>query len=313
VSAVDKRRANISGGAMAYVDAGDGAPVLLLHGYPLSSHLWRAFIPMLARGTRVIAPDLIGCGDSGGDAAAELDVRSQAGYVRELLAGLGIDSVALVGHGSGGAIAQVLSLDGIDVRAIVLIDSPAFDLWPTEEMRQSSTIPTGERTPRLVADLVAGTLQRGIHRGHLPEEDLREYQRPFADPEGVRSYFRAAAQADGGFLAAATAKLGDLDVPVLLLWGEEDATVPPAVAERLQDAVPTASLALLPGCGHVLPEEAPDTIGPLLWEWLRARYLRLGHDHAPAGPVVVSVGRRPPIEQEFLGESFDDEEEGEGA
>ena len=60
-------------------------------------------------------------------------------------------------------------------------------------------------------------------------------------------------------------------------------------------------------CSHLLPEEAPGTIGPLLWEWLRARYLKLGHDHsASAGPVVVSLGRRPPIEQEFLEEEFDD-------
>lgn len=311
MSVVDKRRAETSGGAMAYVDAGEGEPVLLLHGFPLSSHLWRSFVPLLAQGTRVVAPDLIGCGDSEERADADLGLRSQAGYVRELLAGLGIESAAVVAHGSGGAIAQILALDGVDIRAMVLIDTLAFDLWPTEEMRGLLATPEKERTPRLLEDIVARTFDRGMRRERLADEDLREYQRPFADRDGVRAYFRATAQADSGFLAHAAAELGELDIPVLLLWGEEDAVFPPAVAERLQDAMPMASLALLPGCSHLLPEEAPGTIGPLLWEWLRARYLKLGHDHAASGaPVVVSLGRRPPIEQEFLEESFDGEEEG---
>jgi pimeloyl-ACP methyl ester carboxylesterase len=305
---LDKRRVETSGGVMAFVDAGEGEPVLLLHGFPLSSHLWRSFVPLLAQGTRVLAPDLIGCGDSGGRADAALDLRSQAGYVRELLAELGIESAAVVAHGSGGAIAQTLALDGADVRAMVLIDSLAFDLWPTEDMRALLAIAEEERTPDLLRGIIARTLDLGMQRGRLTDEDVREYQRPFADEDGVRAYFRATAQADSGFLEHADAGLGELDVPVLLLWGEEDASFPPTVAERLQDAMPMASLALLPGCSHLLPEEAPGTIGPLLWEWLRARYLKLGHDHAAsAGPVVVSLGRRPPIEQELLEEEFDDE------
>ena len=283
--------------------------MLLLHGFPLSSHLWRSFAPMLAQGSRVLAPDNIGCGDSPGLADAPLDLRAQAGYVRELLADLGIESAAVVAHGSGGAIAQMLALAGVDVRAMVLIDSLAFDLWPSEDMRALLAMPEEQRTPGLVQGIVARTLDLGMRRRRLPDEDRREYQRPFADHGGVRAYFRATAQADTGFLAHADAGLGALDIPVLLLWGEDDPFFPTAVAERLQDAMPTASLALLPGCSHFLPEEAPSTIGPLLWEWLRARYLKLGHDHADyGGPVVVSLGRRPPIEQEFLEEEFDDEE-----
>lgn len=311
MSFVDKRRTETSGGVMAYVDAGEGNPVLLLHGFPLSSFLWRSFVPLLSQGTRVVAPDLIGCGDSEARIDAALDLRSQAGYVRELLAGLGIESAAAVAHGSGGALAQILALDGFDFRAMVLIDSLAFDLWPTPEMQALLATPHEQRTSRLLGGIVAEAFELGMRRRRLSDEDLREYQRPFAAPEGVRAYFRATEQADTGFLAHSDAGLGALDIPVLLLWGEEDAFVPPAVAERLQDAMPTASLALLPGCSHFLPEEAPGTIGPLLWEWLRARYLRLGHDHAASGgPVVVSLGRRPPIEQEFLEESFDGEEEG---
>jgi pimeloyl-ACP methyl ester carboxylesterase len=106
----------------------------------------------------------------------------------------------------------------------------------------------------------------------------------------------------------AAERLGRLEIPSLLLWGEDDPVVPVSDAERLRDAIPTASLAVLPGRGHLLPEEAPETVSSLVSEWLRARYLALGHAHSTSdAPVFVSVGRRPPIEQEFLGE-FDEED-----
>jgi pimeloyl-ACP methyl ester carboxylesterase len=110
----------------------------------------------------------------------------------------------------------------------------------------------------------------------------------------------------------ATERLGRLEIPSLLLWGEDDPVVPVSDAERLRDAIPTASLAVLPGRGHLLPEEAPETVSTLVSEWLRARYLGLGHAHAPSdAPVFVSVGRRPPVEQEFLGEFAEESDEDE--
>jgi hypothetical protein len=79
------------------------------------------------------------------------------------------------------------------------------------------------------------------------------------------------------------------------------------LAERLQDDMPSAALALLPGCGHLPPEEAAGTVASLVAEWLRARYLGERHEHAPSGPIAISIGRRPPPEHEFTGESFDDD------
>jgi hypothetical protein len=80
---------------------------------------------------------------------------------------------------------------------------------------------------------------------------------------------------------------------VLLIWGEEDPFVPTAVAERLNELISWSTLALLPGCSHFVTEEAPGTVGPLILEYLRSRYLGEAHTH-PGGPVRVFLERPPP-------------------
>jgi pimeloyl-ACP methyl ester carboxylesterase len=85
-----------------------------------------------------------------------------------------------------------------------------------------------------------------------------------------------------------------LDIPALVLWGEDDPFVGVEIADGLADALPQSTLVLLPGCGHFLPTEAPETVATLIGEFLRFRYLGLPHqhDHArPMGPVPVELRR----------------------
>jgi hypothetical protein len=92
------------------------------------------------------------------------------------------------------------------------------------------------------------------------------------------------------------AALAAFEFPVLLLWGEDDERVPVSVAESLNDAMPTSTLGILPGCGHDLPAEAPATLAPMILEYLRARYLKAPHHHGTGldGVVQVQLERRPP-------------------
>lgn len=114
--------------------------------------------------------------------------------------------------------------------------------------------------------------------------------------------------------------LASFDFPVLLLWGEDDEVVPVAVAEKLNDAIPTSTLGLLPGCGHDLTDEAAATIAPMILEYLRARYLKESHaeahghdaDHAHDGVVRIQLERRPPwvdLEEDERDDWFVDEDE----
>jgi len=90
-------------------------------------------------------------------------------------------------------------------------------------------------------------------------------------------------------------ELAAMEPPVLILGGEEDPLVPVAAMERLTEAMPSSTLGLLPSCGHELLDEALDTIGPMMLEYLRARYLHAPHGHADtSGVVALQLERRAP-------------------
>jgi len=293
----EERRLQISAGMLAYLELGDPeAPaVVFLHGFPSSSYLWRHIAPLFAPWMRVIVLDLLGAGDSDKPPGAPLGLRAQVSYVRELLDNLGVTSFAVVGHGLGGGVAQRLALEG-GVGAMVLVDSVVFDAWPGDPMRelQAQAPASG---PALAEAVVRTALELGIrHRDRLTDDVLAEYVRPFAGEEGSAACFRFLRALDGQGLVGIESELERLQVPTLVLWGEEDPFHRSELAERLGDVMPMASVALLPGCSHFLPEEVPETIGPLMFEYLRSRYLGAPHTHA-GGPVTVELGRRPPEEE----------------
>ncbi len=289
-------RAQVSAGEMAYVDEGEGPAVVLLHGFPTNSYLWRALVPELAARMRVIAPDLLGYGQSDKPEDAPVHLRAQAGYVRELLQRLGIEEFAVVGHDVGGAVAQLLALDGSGVRTLVLMDVDAFDAWPSEGVRMLQDAEPEQETSELVREVIDLALDLGMsHVDRLSEEAREAYRASFAGPEGAAAFFRAARGIDGLGLAGRDDELAKLDVPALIVWGEDDPYVEVDLAERLAGVLPDAALVLLPGCSHFLPEEVPETIGPLIAEFLRARYLGLphGHDHS-SGPLPIDLLRHGP-------------------
>jgi pimeloyl-ACP methyl ester carboxylesterase len=293
----EKRRARVSGGELAYVDEGDPeAPaVVLLSGGVTSSYLWRNLIPLLAPWMRVIAPDLLGSGDSDTSDGADLRLAAHAVAIRELVEGLGVERFALAGHGHGGGVAQLLALDaGVD--ALVLVDSIAFDAWPVPRMRELRRR-LDEVDSDEVESWLRAALEGGTRHGRLTEADVDEYLRPFRGPGGVERFRRVAASFDGDGLIGLESRLEALEVPALVLWGEEDTFLGVEVAERLGDVLPWSSVALFPGCGHFLLEDAPERVGPIVFQWLRMKYLKVEHRHDPeAGPIAVSLGRRPPGE-----------------
>lgn len=302
-----------SGGAVAYREEGDGPPVVLLHGFPQSAHVWRHAVPMLASRFRVVVPDLLGTGASDRPAGVRLDLAAQAGYAGELLDGLGIERCAVIGHSFGGGIAQLLALDRPGVDAMVLLASSAFDAWPTAATRQIQDTPVEQEVEELVASGIRASLRHGmVEPDRLMPDDVEEYVRAWSGREGVASFFRFVRQIDGLGLVERTEDLGRLEIPVLLFWGERDPFYPPSVAERLNEAIPSSTLGLLPGCGHFLMDEAPETLVPMIFEYLRARFLHAPHAHGAEGIVTIQLERKPPwVEMAELGED-DDEEEGDG-
>jgi len=311
----EERRARTSGGEIAYVDVGDGPVVVLLHGFPQSAYVWRDLAPLLSSRFRVIVPDLLGSGGSDRPRDVRLDLRAQAVYVGEALHEIGIDRFAAIGHSVGGGVAQLLALDGDGVDAMVLLASTALDAWPTAATREIQLTPPDQEVELLVRSGIRAALRAGMMQpDRLGEDQVEEYLRPWSGDEGVASFFRLARAMDGEGLDR-PADLAVLEMPVLIFWGEDDPFYPVAIAERLNEAIPSSTLGLLPGCGHFLLDEAVETIGPMIYEYLRARYLREPHAHGdPSGIVTVQLERRPPwvdlaADEEDAWHDVDDEED----
>jgi 2-hydroxymuconate-semialdehyde hydrolase len=294
---LQRHRARVPPGEMAYVEEGSGPAVVLLHGFPTSSHLWRDLVPLLAPRFRAVAPDLIGYGDSEKPPGGSLDIPSQAAYVRELLTHLGIEEFAAVGHDVGGGVAQLLAVEG-GVRALVLLDS--ISIASESGRRKGHPIPLQQSdADRSFAErFVRLHLELGMsHRERLSDQDMAEYIRPWReDPPAL---VRAAQASDAGLLGASEVQLKELNVPTLVVWGEEDPFQPSDRGERLWEVLPAASIALLPGCSHFVTEDAAETVLPLVLQFLKSRYLgEEGHTHQhPAGALGVEFGvsfERPP-------------------
>jgi 2-hydroxymuconate-semialdehyde hydrolase len=302
-----------SGGRIAYTEVGVGPPVVLLHTYPLWSLEWRHLVPLLAPRFRVIVPDLLGAGESAKPADQPLHIRAQSTYVRELLDHLSIERFAVVGHGVGGGLAQLLALDGGGVDAMVLLDPASFDGWPSDAAREVQARSREiEPTAELVRAVLHSAFDVGMSRASRMSEELVDgYVRPYLEDPG--SFFRLIDAVDGVGLTGRETDLKGIAFPVLILWGEEDPFFAASWGDRLNEAIDSSTLGLLPGCGHYLPEEVPETLGPMIYEYLRAMYLRAGHGHDAdkEGLVLLQLERRPPwvdLEEDERDDWFDVDE-----
>jgi pimeloyl-ACP methyl ester carboxylesterase len=243
-----------SRGARTYLDEGEGEAVVLLHGWPVGPSVFRRLVPLLASRFRVLVPDL----------SEDADLADQATTVAELLDTLGVERVALVGHSHGGGVAQLLAMDG-RAQALVLIDSVAFDSVPPDDLERRTFIERGT-----------------IEFASVPAVDLAVY---------LEAPSRPAPAVDPRLMDVAGA-LAERDIPVLMLWGEQDLFVGVDVAERLSDALPGSALGVVPDSGHFLLDDAFESVGVLIAEYLRARYLGAPHGHE--GIVTLQLERRPP-------------------
>ena len=286
---LEQRRVALPSGEVAVVDEGEGPAVILLHGFPTSSHLWRDLVPLLAPRFRAIAPDLVGYGGSERPSDPErLTIRAQAAMVRELIGALAIEEdVAIVGHDIGGGVAQLLALEG-GVRTLVLLDSICFDSWPIDGVRQIQEANPEQVDQDFVRTLIGLTFDIGMsHPERLAEPDREAFLRPWLGEP--MSLIRAARGIDGVGLIGTEPTLAELDARALIVWGEDDPFQPSELAERLGDALPGATVSLLPGCSHYVSEDAAETVLPLIAEYLRVHHLRESHAHH-GGPTPLDLG-----------------------
>lgn len=250
---------------------GEGEPIVLLHGFPTSSHLWRDVAPLLPRGHRVIVVDLLGYGRSDRPGEHDVSIRGHAERVVALLDALRISYAAIVGHDVGGGIAQHLAVrHPTRVARLALVDSVAFDEWPAREVKLAkASLPL---TRYLPATWILSILRSDLLRGYVDQErgahSVEQYVRPFSTPEGRDVLVEHLESLDPHDTAALEPRLKDIVAPTALIWGTHDPFLPTRIAKQLHEVIPGATLDIIPDVRHFTPEEAPETLAHILREWL---------------------------------------------
>ena len=264
--------------------AGEGPPLLLLHGYPQTHVMWHKVAPALAERFTVVLTDLRGYGDSakppGGDNHQAYSKRAMAQDQVEVMTALGFDSFAVAGHDRGARVGHRLALDHPErVSKLALLDiAPTLAMYERTDMAFASAyyhwfflIQPYDLPERLIGADPNFYLEKKIGKwsnspGAFAATALAEYKRCFRDPATIHATcedYRAAASID---LEHDRADLGrKLVCPVLALWGAKgviERNYP--VLEIWRERAAEVSGKALP-CGHFLAEEAPaETLAELL-------------------------------------------------
>jgi len=263
---------------IAYREAGRGEPLLLVHGWPLSSRTWRKVVPELASDRRCIAPDLLGAGETSAPPGADLGLRAQGQVLGSFLDALGLDRVALVGHDSGGSVARAFAIAQPErVSRLVLADTEVPGHRPplTTVAPRLASLP-GVRA-LLAAVLGSRRISRLVFRPFFAEPRRFDFDEFFEAVVVPNARSVAAAEAslrflrdfDFGDVDAARAGYDRLTMPKLLIWGEGDRVFPIAEGRRLAEQLPGPTrFETVTEAGLFVPEEAPGAwttrVGPFL-------------------------------------------------
>jgi haloalkane dehalogenase len=255
---------------IAYREAGppNGPAVLMLHGYPESSYMWRAALEAAAgAGWHGVAPDLPGFGDSPPDAPGTWEHHVE--HVERLRAGLGLDDLVLVVHDWGALIGLRWACEHPGhVRALAISCSGFFPDGKWHGMaRGLREEDTGEQ---LVADMTRenfGALLAWASKG-IDEQAIDEFWKCFDGEARRAAQLELYRSGDFEKIAQHEGKLAAMAVPTLLLWGEDDQFAPVAGGHRFEREIPGSELVVLDDAGHFVWEDAPERTAAELTRFL---------------------------------------------
>jgi pimeloyl-ACP methyl ester carboxylesterase len=243
--------------------SGDGAPVVLLHGFATDLHLWDDQIPVLAQTYRVIRYDLRGFGKS----AASAEPYSHAGDLKALLDQLGLARVVIVGLSLGGGAAINFAIEHPEaVRGLVLVDSTlgGFAWSPSFTTDQAAirkaAIDGGVEAAR------ARWLSLAIFGPAL--QNPRCADRVRAQVGGYSGWHWLNPDPGRAFTPPAIQRLAAITAPTLVVLGERDTPDFHAIASTLERGIAGAKKVTIPGAGHMANVEAPETFNDILLEFL---------------------------------------------
>jgi pimeloyl-ACP methyl ester carboxylesterase len=274
---------DIDGRKVAYVDAGSGEPLFLLHGCPFSAAEWAAVLPMLARHYRVIAPDWLGLGDT--EVSLEDDYRLPRDV--ELLTGLmkhlKIDRARFVAHDHGGAVALLMMDRHADkIERLVLTNIEAYDQWPSQpELKYLKSIVNPITSPIVFTALKSDWVRHRIFRIAVHDERslnrdiLEEWVTPHTASgerwQRLRRFFRWQLDKEHNSVTLnAVPSMRRFDKATLLVWGMQDTNFGPGLANRLANDIPgVAGIVWMKDSAHMPMIEEPQAYADAVLAFMR--------------------------------------------
>lgn len=242
--------------------AGQGTPVVLLHGIPTSPLLWRHVVPQL-EACRPLAWEMVGYGGSwsaGHD--RDISVRAQASYLDAWLDDRGLERVILVGHDLGGGVAQIAAVeDRRRVAGIVLANSIGYDSWPIPSVKAMRAIGgvVAKAPPKMFRAIFSSFLRRGHDDQNVATESIRSHWRYYDHEQGPASFVAQIRSLDVDDTLRVSSRLAELDLPARVVWGAADRFQKLSYGQRLARDL-GAEIDVIPGGKHFVPEDHPGRI-----------------------------------------------------
>lgn len=253
--------------------AGDGVPLVLLHGFPHDRTLWAPQLAQAIPGARLLAPDLPGFGESAAVAEASLDAWSD--WLAGLLDALGLERVALGGLSMGGYLCFAFwRRHRARVRALVLADTRAGadSDEARAKRRDMQRLVAAEGIAAVAERMLPGMVGRTTRESRPEVVAVLDAMMRRASTRAVHDALEALATR-----ADSTPTLATIDVPTLIVCGEEDVLTPPAESRAMHAAIAGSRLAILATAGHASNVEVPREFSDLLSGFVGATF-------PPAGP-----------------------------
>jgi pimeloyl-ACP methyl ester carboxylesterase len=254
------------GRRIAWARAGSGPAVVFCHGTPFSSRVWAPYAEALTDRFTVHLWDLAGYGRSSMDPRHRVaaDVHAQA--FTALLEHWGLDRPHVVAHDLGGLVSLRAHLvEGATYASLFLVDVVAIPPSGSPFFRFVQGHP--DLLPQLPAyiheAIVRAYVANATHRG-LPGDQVDALVEPWLAAEGQPAFYRQIADFDLGHLEDNERRLGELDLPVRILWGTEDTWIPLETGRRFAELVPGAVLTEVPQAGHLVQYDAPVALATAL-------------------------------------------------
>jgi pimeloyl-ACP methyl ester carboxylesterase len=248
-------------------------PLVLVHGTPFSSIVWRRIAPHLTKHRQVFYFDLLGYGHSEMRTDQDVSLAAQGRLFTALLEHWRLTRPDVVAHDFGGCAAlRGHLLHGCEYRSLALIDPVALAPWGSpfvRHVREHETAFAG-LPPYIHAAIVPAYIAGAAFRPPSAQA-LQLYVAPWLGASGQAAFYRQIAQMDQRYTDEIESRYGEIRCPVMILWGEEDVWIPIARGRELASRIAGATLHCVPDAGHLVQEDAPEAIVAALLGFLTER------------------------------------------